>query len=260
MNGTGFAPLRESDDPASQKSFNQVNQGSDPIAAVHSLYLHLQQMHRYIDIHTHHPAAAPTGDLAVVNLYDDFARTTHGYPCSAGLHPWYLQNHETAFRGLEAIATLPNVLAVGECGLDARCNTGMQLQHAVFLKQVVLAGKVGKPLIIHCVRAFDALTHLLRDANPIVPLIIHGFNKNSRVADLLLAQGCCLSFGAAIANPNSPAAQALATIPANRFFLETDDAPVTISEVYNMAAAIRKTSAEDIILQVQNNFKTAFRP
>ncbi len=178
--------------------------------------------------------------------------------CSIGLHPWYLNDRAGLMDELQRYAALPNVLAIGECGLDKVCNTPWELQTLVFKQQIQIANTLGKPLIIHCVRAYDELLNILRSEKPSVPVIVHGFNKNERVADRLLSAGVYLSFGAAILNDLSPAAATLKQVPAEMFFLETDDAQIDITTVYKKAAAIRNISEEDIILQLQQNFNKVF--
>jgi TatD DNase family protein len=44
-----------------------------------------------------------------------------------------------------------NCLAVGECGLDKRIAIPIELQQLVFEKQLVLAQKYNKPVVLHCV-------------------------------------------------------------------------------------------------------------
>ena len=48
-------------------------------------------------------------------------------------------------------------LALGECGLDKKVQTPLDLQQEVFERQLTLAEKYKKPVIIHCVAAFQEL-------------------------------------------------------------------------------------------------------
>lgn len=74
----------------------------------------------------------------------------------------------------------------------------------------------------------------------------------------IIHQGYYLSFGGALLKDNVMLHETFAQIPPDRFFLETDDAGIGISEVYHAAAHIRKTGEEVIILQLQQNFKKVF--
>ena len=212
----------------------------------------------YFNVHTHHSTHDDT-TVSVKSLYDDFERASAGISSSLGLHPWHLENSEQLLLALNKLASLPNVLAIGECGLDKLCHTDWDLQVEVFRQQINLAGKLSKPLIIHCVRAFDELIQLIDEQRPSVPVIVHGFNKKGGIAERLIAKGMHLSFGAAILNDSAPASAALKHIPADRFFLETDNADVAIADIYRAAATIREISEEAVILQVQQNFATVFK-
>ena len=160
---------------------------------------------------------------------------------------------------LTKLADLPNVLAIGECGLDKLCHTDCDLQVNVFKQQIGLANKLDKPLIVHCVRAFDELIKIIDGQPPSVPVVVHGFNKKGSIAEALIGRGIYLSFGAAILKNGSPAADALKQMPADRCFLETDNAEVPIYDIYRAAASIRQISEEAVILQVQQNFATVFK-
>ena len=212
----------------------------------------------YYNIHTHH--SNNDGDtLSIRSLYSNFEQAASGVVCSLGLHPWHLAGYEELLEDLDQYAALPNVLAIGECGLDKVCDTEWGLQVAMFRKQIQLANKLGKPLIVHCVRAFDELLKIIGEVPLVVPVIVHGFNKKRNVAERMIAKGIYLSFGKAIMNEASPAAEVLKHIPADQFFLETDDADAEIGDIYRAAAAIRNISEEAVILQVQQNFNTVFK-
>jgi len=218
----------------------------------------LVSMFRYYDIHTHHAPTGKADQMAILNFYCHFERVKDGFPCSTGLHPWHIDHYAWDREMLLKYVLQPNVLAIGECGLDKVCATDWGLQVVAFTQQIGLAHECLKPLIIHCVRAFDEVMQLLDQIKPAVPVIFHGFNKNRDVADKLLGRGYYLSFGSAMLNDHSPAAEVLATIPADQFFLETDDAQVSIEQIYDRVALIRKTSLETVVLQVQENFNRLF--
>ncbi len=210
---------------------------------------------RYIDIHTHQSAHEKEA-LSVLNRYGNFDRPEGDPYCSMGLHPWYLTDLAQQLISLKQYSQHPEVLAIGECGLDALCNTPQSLQEEAFRQQIAWANELRKPLIIHCVRAYHKTLELLRKAT--VPVIFHGFNRKASLATTLLEQGYHLSFGKALLNALGGLQVTFAGIPGDRFFLETDDAPMSIGEVYKTAARIRKTEEDVLILQLQNNFKTVF--
>jgi TatD DNase family protein len=70
----------------------------------------------------------------------------------------------------------------------------------------------------------------------------------------LLAEGYQVSFGAAILQPHTPAAALIKSVPADRFFLETDDAENDITEIYACAATILRISLDELTVQQNMNF------
>ena len=176
-----------------------------------------------IDIHSH-KAPLQTGTLTIVNHAHTRAGVAHE-PFSAGLHPWFLDKStlQDAKNWLQTQLTIPGCVAVGEAGLDKICDTDWQLQLEAFAYCVEMANTSSKPLVIHCVRAFNEILELKKRLRPLQPWIFHGFDKNATTARMLLQAGCYLSFGAALFRHNSHAADAFRQTPSDRFFLETDD-------------------------------------
>jgi len=216
-------------------------------------------MFRYIDIHTH-ALESPSDGISVLNHYDHFeqAASDQRY-CSLGIHPWYINEAEPEAQlvSLGRYAALPQVLAIGECGLDKVTETPFSLQERAFEAQLQLAQQLQKPLIIHCVRAFEELIRMVHSAAITVPVIVHGFNKNRHLAKQLLDQGFFLSFGKALLKEGL-LQEIFAVLPVDRFFLETDNSGLDIAAIYKAAAEIRKIQADEIILQLQLNFKNVF--
>ncbi len=213
-------------------------------------------MSKYIDIHTHHNVGE---GLFITNRYQAFEKASEGGLCSLGIHPWYIDaDLDNQLSQLEKYATLPNVVAIGECGLDKLTATPWLLQERVFRLQIQLANKLRKPLIIHCVRAYDEVLELLKREQVVVPVIFHGFNKNVQLAERILNRGYYLSFGAALQKDNAPAIVAIQCCPATSFFLETDDTEFSIGHIYEKAADIRKTDLDTLILQLQKNVQAVF--
>lgn len=214
----------------------------------------------YINIHTHHTKTMPSV-LSVQSLYKNFGQVGNDTICSIGLHPWHISNDtfDAQFRELEQAANADNVIAVGECGLDKICDTDWDLQVPAFSKQINLANRLRKPLVIHCVRAYEEVLGVLRNSAVNVPVIFHGFNKKWQLAEQILKQGYYLSFGTAILKEDAGARDALSKVPVDKFFLETDDSGASIIDLYNAAASIRKTPPDALILQLRKNFETVFK-
>lgn len=207
-----------------------------------------------IDIHTHNNTAS--GYRAIHNRYEGFGAIPANGFFSAGLHPWYIDadGWQEQFRLLEQALHHNNVVAVGECGLDKICKTDFALQQLVFIKQVELANSLQKPLVIHCVKAYDAVLTILQQAR--VPVIFHGFNKNAVLAKQLISKGYYLSFGRALEQQRIR--ELLRQLPLEKIFLETDDAPVDIAAIYTLAAGALEIDINTLSLQLQKNAAGVF--
>lgn len=179
---------------------------------------------------------------------------------STGIHPWYIDEDrvEEHLEIIEQRLQMDNCLALGECGLDKRIETPLKLQQQVFEKQLLLAKKHNKPVILHIVAAFQELITITDSIRTDVPMVIHGFSKNEKVAKQLLQKDFYLSFGKYLLH-NPELSEVLTEVPQNRFFLETDTIEESIEEVYKKAASARNTDIENIKNIVSNNFKTVFK-
>jgi TatD DNase family protein len=196
--------------------------------------------------------------MQLLNLYNNFSQATFGHFCSLGIHPWYIQDYEKQFELLQKYALLPNVLAIGECGLDKICKSDFTRQKTIFQAQVALALQLNKPLVLHCVRAFDEVLHYVHTLKFSGTVIFHAFNKNKVLAKQLCNQGYYLSFGAAMFSHPEKMQEVLENIPKELIFLETDNTEWNIKEVYAQAAALMCMDEYDLTSIIENNFKKAF--
>ncbi|TPD71128.1 TatD family hydrolase [Flavobacterium microcysteis] len=210
------------------------------------------------NLHTHKFSNHPDC-LELVNQYpQEFDASIPFY--SIGIHPWYIveDRMEADLAIIEDKIQTANCLAVGECGLDKRIEIPFSLQEQVFRKQLALAEKYQKPVVIHCVASFQELIAIKNDVKITVPMVIHGFSKNEQLAKQLLDNGFYLSFGKYLLR-NPELESVFKSVPDNRFFLETDTIEETIEEVYALASKYKAISEEDLQEIVQRNFKNVFK-
>ncbi len=210
----------------------------------------------FINIHSHLPAGPH--EWAVQNLYRYFEQVSVPGNYSIGLHPWYL-NEKTVisdFEELKKWSVHPNVLAIGECGLDRVCNTDFLLQKDIFLKQVQWANELQKPLIIHCVKAHEDVLQLLSKYHSKVPVIFHGYNKNKELALKIISKGYYVSFGKDLQNQRLR--EVIAELPLENIFLETDDSETGIEKIYSLAADALQITGDSLSLQLQKNAAAVF--
>lgn len=208
------------------------------------------------NLHTHNYKNLE-GVFEVVNQYPlEFTSEIPKY--SIGIHPWYIKN-DTLKKELfiiEEKLKSNECLALGECGLDKRIEIPFDIQVDVFKSQLVLAKEYKKPIILHCVSAYQEVIAIKKELSIENPMIIHGFSKNIQVAKSLLDNGFYLSFGKYLLR-NPDLASVFEQVPNDRFFLETDMIEETIFDVYQRASQIKNI---DIESQVEETFKRVFYP
>lgn len=133
----------------------------------------------FFNFHTHQ-FTNQSNVLELVNQYpQEFDETIPYY--SIGIHPWYIKENEIdlELKIIEEKLHTQNCLAIGECGLDKRIEIPLEQQITVFEKQLALAEKYKKPVVIHCVAAFQEVTAIKKKLKISVPMIIHGFQKTN---------------------------------------------------------------------------------
>ncbi|GEC78808.1 TatD family hydrolase [Flavobacterium aquatile] len=219
---------------------------------------------KFFNLHTH-KFTNNSDVLELVNQYPwEFDTTIPNY--SIGIHPWYIERlpRELAMTRLESDLKiideklqLKECLALGECGLDKRIEVPMQLQIEVFEKQIALAEKHQKPLVLHLVAAFQELIEIKNRLQISVPIIIHGFSKNQQVANELLKNGFYLSFGKYLLR-NPELESVFKSVPNDKFFLETDTIDESLEEVYQLAAKYKNIDKNQLTEIITNNYNTVF--
>ncbi|MBD2175866.1 TatD family hydrolase [Pseudanabaena sp. FACHB-1998] len=212
----------------------------------------------FIDFHTHSDRQDPELlNLQTLHVTPELSSEELPTFCSLGLHPWFVEEKSWAesWANLELLGRSPQVIAIGECGLDRLIPLSLEVQITIFQKQIELAEVLQKPLVIHCVRAFAELIELKKKTKPSVPWIIHGFNKKSEVLQQLLRHDFYFSFGAAILSDRSPLHQAIATIPDGKFLLETDDRhDLSVKQIYERVASLRQVSLTTLQAQLLETY------
>ena len=178
------------------------------------------------------------------------------------------------------IAQDSRMIAIGECGLDRHHRVkythipipthisnsddtpqviDLALQIKAFSAQIELSETLQKPLIIHCVKAFNELINLKQKHRPRMPWLVHGFDKKDDLRRSLAHHGIKVSFGASICHPQSPSREVIAAVPLEQLFLETDaQTKFEIRDIYREAAAIKQVPLEQLQEQLWQNFRNLF--
>ena len=182
-----------------------------------------------IDIHTHRPTSAVT--LTTV-----------------GLHPW-----QAATGVIPSEAEILSADAVGEIGLDKACEVDFEQQRTVFEAQLRLAEQHKKPVVVHCVRAFEEVISALEKFT-LKAVIFHGFIGSQEQAARAVKKGYFLSFGARTER-SKKTIEALRATPLDRLFVETDEADTPIAEMYALVARLRNTEVEKLEEATSRNYE-----
>lgn len=187
-----------------------------------------------VNIHTHRP----TGHAIELR--------------TSGIHPW-----EAGVRDAASLLPLPaEVQAIGETGLDALRGPDLGIQLACFRAQLALARDTGLPVVIHCVRTFGEVMREL-ERYELRAVIFHGFIGSGQQAAQAAARGYCLSFGERTF-ASARTLGALRSLPPEHLFLETDDSPAGIAEIYDRAAAALGIGRGELERIVFDNYERIF--
>ena len=185
-----------------------------------------------IDIHTHRPTSAVT-------------------ITAVGLHPWQAEHG-----AVPSEAEILTADAVGEIGLDKACEVDFERQTAVFEAQLRLAEQYQKPVVLHCVRAFEEVMNAL-EKFALRTVIFHGFIGSREQASRAVKKGYYLSFGARTER-SKKSIEALRATPLDRLFVESDEAETPIEEIYALVARLRGVEVEALATEVSQNYERIF--
>lgn len=168
---------------------------------------------------------------------------------SCGIHPWEAGANVEQLSELERILSEGKVIAVGEVGLDKLKGASLDVQIEVFRQQVELAVLFHKPLIIHCVKAWDELIKLFKEFKTDVPWILHGYRGGAEQTKQLVRLGFKFSIGEKFN------AEALSHIPSDSIFCETDESETPIRKVYEKVSCGLGIEFEHFVYNVAENVK-----
>ena len=211
----------------------------------------------FVNIHTHQSRNKTYTEI--INLFPENAEkiiseNPHSL-FSVGLHPWYInENADVLLKEVEKLSGCENVVAIGEAGLDKLCETDFSTQIEVFKAQIQIAEKARKPLIIHCVKAYQEIFAIKKELQIKVSMIFHGFRGKPALAEQILYHNCYLSVG----EKSLQNAETIKMIPVEKLFIETDESNVDIPEIYKKIAGVKNIPVEKLAQQIQANFEAIF--
>lgn len=205
-------------------------------------------------------------------------RLTEQHPgvfATVGIHPHDAKEATPAvLSSLEALASHPRVVAIGETGLDYHYNhSPREQQQDLFRYFVHLARRAALPLTVHLREADDDALMILRSEQAQeVGGVIHCFTGDWATARQLLDLGFFLSFSGVVTFKNAEALREVARkVPRDRFLLETDspylapvprrgrrNEPAFVLYTAACVAEVRKESLEEVVQQATENTTRCF--
>ena len=158
----------------------------------------------------------------------ELARTRPSALCStAGVHPHNARTFDRHTHGeLRNLARAPEVVAIGECGLDYdRDFSPRDQQRAAFEAQLELACELQKPVFLHQRSAHQDFERILRNARKmLVGGVVHCFTGDATELDSYLELGLCIGITGFICDERrgTHLRELVQRIPADRLMIETD--------------------------------------
>lgn len=188
----------------------------------------------FVNIHTHRPTGR---DIEIAAM---------------GVHPWDAGHGDIA----ETESAIGRIDAIGEIGLDYACKVDRDAQQRIFESQLELAERNGLPVVLHCVKAFEPVMKTLAKYR-LKAVIFHGFIGSREQMQRAVETGYYISFGErTFASPRT--IEAMREIPKDRMFLETDDNPTDIAEIYRRTAEITGIGMETLQKRIIENYNIIF--
>jgi len=150
---------------------------------------------------------------------------------AVGIHPHDVKklNHGI-LKKIRKFIDDPNVIAVGEIGLDYyRNNSPVKAQKFWFREQIKMAVKSKMPIIVHCRSAFDDVYKILSEENAgKVGGVIHCFTGNWTIAKKFLDLDFYLGAAGPITfSKSDELREVFKKVPLERILLETDSPYLT---------------------------------
>ena len=171
----------------------------------------------------------PGCDLESSKTAVSFAEKYDFVYAAVGWHPEDIDKlNDEAFAQMCALAEHPKCVAIGEIGLDYYWDaTHKDEQKELFCKQIELALRLDKPVVIHDREAHgDSMEIILR--YPQLRGVFHCFSGSVEMASELLKRGWYLGFDGPITYKNArKSIEVLEMCPLDRIVIETDSPYLT---------------------------------
>jgi TatD DNase family protein len=174
----------------------------------------------------------PTSEIAI-----ELAEKHDDVFAAVGVHPHYVSEWSKALADeITSLAQSPNVVAIGEIGLDYYRNLSPpEMQRHAFEDQLEIASSMKYPVLIHNREAIgDILNHLSKWIHNLPPSlsaragVLHAFSADLASAIEAIQQGFYIGIAGPITFPKAEALRNIVSqLPSNRLVIETDSPYLT---------------------------------
>jgi TatD DNase family protein len=206
----------------------------------------------------------------------DTARRHDGIWASIGVHPHEADGHaDVDKRRLIAASADPNVIAIGETGLDYYYDkSDRERQRESFRSHIIAARETGLPIIVHTRDAEEDTLAIMGEEMGRGPFtgVIHCFTASQDFADQALAMGLYISISGIVTFKNARDLKATAkTVPVDRLLIETDAPflapvphrgktcePAFVADTARFLADLRGVPVEELAQTTSDNFSRLF--
>ncbi len=154
----------------------------------------------------------------------ELARRFVDLHATAGLHPHDASSmNERTLAQLEALAEEPEVVAIGETGLDYHYdNAPREQQRRSFRLQLELAERTGLPIVVHSRDADEDTAALITEFSGRATGVLHCFTGGDELLEAGLEAGWCVSFAGIVTFKRFDAEGQVRRVPSDRLLIETD--------------------------------------
>jgi TatD DNase family protein len=194
---------------------------------------------------------------------------------TAGIHPHQAGEAEPGDEDrLRELLRAPGVVAVGECGLDFHYDfSPRDTQFRWFERQLGLAAELDLPVVVHCREAEQAMIPRIREAGGAgVRGVLHCFPGDLPLLEAAMEAGWAVSFTGIVTFRSFQGGEAVRTVPAGRYFLETDgpylapiphrgkrNEPAHLPLIRDRVAELRGETPEQVEADTTNGARDFFR-
>jgi len=185
-----------------------------------------------------------------------------------------IEGLEREVEQIAELAALPQVVAVGETGMDTfrTGHEGKRAQEESFRRHIDIAKRTGKALMIHDREAHEDVLRVLAEEGPPGTVVFHCFSGDADMAKLCAEQGYYMSFAGNVTFASAESLrEAAKAAPADRILVETDapfltpkpyrgrpNAPYLVPYTLRSLAQTKGMEEDELAAAVAENARRAF--